>query len=58
MKAQTSLLSQITESEMKILTAEVKETIAKGYNTRSNFSAADLWNIQRQRRAIRTRRIG
>jgi hypothetical protein len=53
MKTGTNFLQQLSKTEIKELTTQVKETLAP--NTR-NFSAADLWHIQRQRRVFRTRR--
>jgi hypothetical protein len=48
-KPSTSLLNRLSEIQLEILTAEVKETIASGIfssNCRT-FTAAELWNIQR-----------
>ena len=56
MKTQTNLFREISQEGMNNLTGQVKETLAIGYNTVKQFSAADLWNIQRQRKAIRSRR--
>ena len=54
----TNLFNQISKESVKNLTAEVKETLAFGYNCSQNkiFSSAELWNIQRQRRSIGPRR--
>jgi hypothetical protein len=57
MKTQTNLFQHITKVEMNNLTTQVKETIAHGYVQEKNFSAAELWNIQRQRKALRSRRF-
>lgn len=59
MKTQsTNLFSQISKETVKNLTTEVKETLAFGYNNSQSktFSAAELWNIQRQRRSLGSRR--
>jgi hypothetical protein len=59
MKTQTTtLLNQLSNNEMQVLTNEVKETLATGYQNNSGkvFSAAELWNIQRQRKSIGSRR--
>ena len=44
--------------EVKDLTTVVKETLDFGYCNKQHktFSAADLWNIQRQRRSFNLRR--
>ena len=54
----TTLFSQISKSAVKELTNEVKETLAFGItnNQPKTFSSADLWNIQRQRRSLGSRR--
>ena len=59
MKTQSNnLFAQVSKETVKELTTEVKETLAFGYNNSSNktFSAAELWNIQRQRRSLGSRR--
>jgi hypothetical protein len=56
MKTQSNLFQEITKTEINTLTEQVKETLALGYKTTKQFSAADLWNIQRQRKAFRSRR--
>ena len=59
MKTQSAnLFSQISKATVKTLTTEVKETLDFGYaNGQSKtFSAAELWNIQRQRRSLGSRR--
>ena len=42
----------VSKTEMSILTKEVKETLATNFETRQEkiFSAADLWNIQRNKK--------
>ena len=54
----TNLFSQISKTQVENLTMEVKETLAMGYNHNPSktFSAAELWNIQRQRKSISQRR--
>jgi hypothetical protein len=54
----TNLFSQISKTQVENLTMEVKETLAMGYNHNQTktFSAAELWNIQRQRKSINQRR--
>jgi hypothetical protein len=59
MKTQsTNLFEQISKTQVESLTMEVKETLAMGYNHRKSkiFSAAELWNIQRQRKSLNQRR--
>ncbi|MBC7534371.1 MAG: hypothetical protein H7258_01605 [Ferruginibacter sp.] len=53
MQLQT-LLSEISKTDIEKLTNQVKETLAPGLvlNRTKTFSSADLWNIQRRRRAI------
>jgi hypothetical protein len=54
----TSLFAHLSKTMVKNLTAQVKETLAIGFNMSSGktFSTADLWNIQRQRKSLVTRR--
>lgn len=54
-----TLLNQISKTEIESLTMEVKETLAPGYhqNVRKKFTAAELWNIQRQRKGLPQRRV-
>lgn len=59
MKTQsTNLQSEMSKTAIENLTAEVKETLAFGYNHTygKTFSAADLWNIQRRHKTINPRR--
>jgi hypothetical protein len=52
-----SLFTSISKSETKELTTIVKETLAFGVvNQEKHFTAADLWNIQRQKRSVSQRR--
>ena len=57
-KQSTNLLNQMSNLEVKDLTTVVKETLDFGYFNKQHktFSAAELWNIQRQRRSLGSRR--
>jgi len=52
------LFAQINKESVDQLTNIVKETIATGISkvTNRTFSAADLWNIQRQKKSFIQRR--
>ena len=54
-----NLLESLTNNEIKNLTIEVRETIAQEFKKEKKriFSAADLWNIQRQKRNLLGRRL-
>lgn len=59
MKKTTSILfSNMGSSEIKILTTIVDETLAISQQParKRNFSTADLWNIQSQKRTLVQRR--
>lgn len=56
MRTTTNLLQDLNKREIETLVHQVKETIAIGYTNEKQFSSVDLWNIQRQRKAIRVRR--
>lgn len=56
MKTQTSLFQLISKKDLQNLTEQVNETLATGYEKSKQFSSADLWNIQRQRKMVRLRR--
>ncbi len=59
MKMQSNrLLSPLSEEGIINLTTEVKEILATGFKKTQNriLSTADLWNIQRQRKARVLRR--
>jgi hypothetical protein len=58
-KQSTTLLSTISKAQVDNLTNIVKETIVPGYAeiAKKQFTAADLWNIQRQRRTFVQRRF-
>ena len=46
-----------SKHELEVITKEVKETLAfEHLKQHKNFSAVDLWNIQRQRKNITPRR--
>jgi hypothetical protein len=51
-----NLFSVINEAETKKLTTVISETLAFDLNQVKTFTAADLWNIQRQRRSNIQRR--
>ncbi len=48
-KQSLGLFIPVSKTEIKVLTTEVKETLAKDFdrNRQKVFSSADLWNIQR-----------
>jgi hypothetical protein len=55
MKIQSNnLLENLTRSELKILTTEVKETVAENFKKERKriFSAAQLWDIQRRKKNL------
>ncbi|MGN6532665.1 MAG: hypothetical protein ACTHK0_13055 [Ginsengibacter sp.] len=55
MKLQSNnLLESLTRNEFKILTAEVKETLATNFKKEKKriFSAAEYWDIQRRRKNL------
>jgi hypothetical protein len=54
----TSLFTQLGKEELTALTTTVNEVVAFDCKNSNNkiFSAADLWNIQRQRRSFVQRR--
>jgi len=57
-RSTTSLFTQLSKEELNNLTSTTTEVIAfdcKNSNSKI-FSAADLWNIQRQRRNFVQRR--
>ena len=59
MKTQSiNLLTALSNQEVKDLTTTVKETLALNIDSHKKiFTAADLWNIQRRRKTIATRRF-
>jgi hypothetical protein len=59
MKRQSNtLFTYLSNEQVNNLTSIVKETLAKGVSPISSktFSAADLWNIQRQKKGLLQRR--
>jgi len=59
MKMQSNnFLEKLVKEEITVLTTQVKETLAIEFKKAGDriFSAAELWNIQRQRRAFTQRR--
>ena len=55
MKFQSNnLLENLTSQEVKILTTEVKETLATGFKKEKKriFSAAEYWDIQRRKKNL------
>ena len=61
MKKQTTILfSQLGEVQVRTLTTIVRETLALDYQPeqpKKNFTAAELWRIQNQRRSFSQRRF-
>ena len=60
MKTQTTgLFNQMTSAQLVSLTTEVKETLAMDINfaATKKFTAAEVWNIQRQKRVRVQRRF-
>ncbi len=59
-KQSTTLFARLGENAVSNLTTIVKETLAVDFNMpapKKVFSAADLWNIQRQKKALVQRRF-
>ena len=58
-KQSNTLFTGISKEQVENLTTIVKETIAAGYNQAATklFTAADLWNIQRQKKGFSQRRF-
>lgn len=60
MKLQSNnLLETLTEKEIKFLTTEVKERICTDFikERKRNFTAADLWDIQRRKRNFFSKKL-
>ena len=59
MKKQTTILfAQLGQVHVRTLTTIVKETLALDYKPAGKvFTAADLWSIQRQKKAVSQRRF-
>jgi hypothetical protein len=53
-----NLLETLSNTEIKKLTSQVSETLLFNYRKENQkvFTAADLWNLQRQKRNFLTRR--
>jgi len=51
-----SLISTLSKAETAQLTTVVNETIAFVTKETKSFTAADLWNVQRQKRSFVQRR--
>ncbi|MEP7143555.1 MAG: hypothetical protein ABI707_11825 [Ferruginibacter sp.] len=58
-KQSTGLFIQMSAQQLENLTSEVKETLAIGFDQHKSkiFTAADLWNIQRQGKSRTQRRM-
>lgn len=58
MKQQTNLFETLSKKELGTLTTEVNETLATNFSCTQQkpFSAAELWNIQRNKRTSLGRR--
>ena len=57
MKATTDKLNvTLSPDELKAITTEVKETLAFDLKQQRSFTALDMWDIQRRRRTIGSRR--
>ena len=58
-KQSNTLFIDISKEQVENLTTIVKETIVAGYNQAQAklFTAADLWNIQRQKKGFSQRRF-
>jgi hypothetical protein len=56
MKTKANLLVSLNNKEINQLTKQVKETVAFNHHEQKTFGAADLWNIQKMRRAVRSSR--
>ena len=60
MKLQSNnVLETLSTADLKNLTTEVKETLATHFKKESKkkFTSADYWNIERNRKAIYSRRF-
>ncbi|HEY5368843.1 MAG TPA: hypothetical protein VIJ75_07615 [Hanamia sp.] len=55
----TNLLETLTANEIKMLTSEVKESVCTNFKTQKkrNFTAANLWDIQRRKRNLSSKRF-
>ncbi|HUZ57381.1 MAG TPA: hypothetical protein VMU83_01200 [Hanamia sp.] len=60
MKLQSNnLLENLTTNEIKFLTTEVKEIVCKSFlrERKRNFTAAELWDIQRRKKNLFTKKF-
>lgn len=58
MKKQNNQFETISKAQMDLLTAEVKETLAKDFIAPEKvFNTTDLWNIQRNMKRNSGRRF-
>jgi len=53
----TNLFTRISDAESTSLTTVVTETLAFEINKKKTFTAAELWNIQRQKKSFVQRRF-
>jgi hypothetical protein len=59
MKTQSTFFAALSTQALTQLTTQVAETLATAVNVqpKTTFTAANLWNIQNQRRAVSIRRF-
>lgn len=57
-KRLNNIFSSLSEAEREMLTMEIEETLATGFNPppQKTFTAAELWNIQRRKKNVIQRR--
>lgn len=53
----TNLFTRISDAEITRLTTVANETLALEINKKKLFTAAELWNIQRQKKSFVQRRF-
>lgn len=53
----TNLFTRISDAEITTLTTVANETLAFEINKKKLFTAAELWNIQRQKKGFVQRRF-
>ncbi|WP_255157449.1 hypothetical protein [Ferruginibacter sp. HRS2-29] len=56
MKTQSTFLAALSSKTLNQLTTQVAETLAV-VTTKKAFTSADLWSIQKQRKAVSIRRF-
>lgn len=58
-KSSNVLFRDLSESSLSGLTKQVREILHTGFGAPAHkiFTEADLWNIQRQRKSLATRRF-